>query len=511
MLQYLDKALTDCETLATHPDPTAVSQDWLGACQTVGNILLGMGLVEESQNWQRMSLDFEPDTVRFYAASGWLYIRCEAWEKASYFYERMIEYQPDNADIYCRLAKIYNQLGDYKSESETLHTLLSQQPEMAAAEGHHQLAKVLEEHGLSDQAIACYEQAIASEPEATLSYYALSELLIKQGQSQRAIELLAQLTQQIPDDATAHYRLGRVYRQAGQYETAILSFRQALKFDADLHWAYMGLLNSLLQLSRWDETIESCRGIIHFVGEFPWAYCFLGNALAKKGELAEAAKSHQKAFELRGWERCAEREYEFSHTWFSENISLWERHLLPLNEPDERSPIAVLSLGSSDGSSLCWLVDEILRCAGDRLVCITEGASQQLQQNLAKLPESDKVSLEIGPLQPLLEPFADAEFDVIYIQSDRKQGNYLNTLATQAWQALKPGGLMFFKDYQWRDETDPAQSSKPGIDAFIQSVSSQVQILHQSHQMILKKVVQEITVQEITVQEDVKEEDALHA
>lgn len=503
MMQYLDEAVSNCEALVTQSDPAelAATAEWLMACQTVGNILSGMGFAEDAYSWQTMGLDITPNPAKFFFVSGRAYSRCQVWDRAAYFCKRTLEYTPDDAEAYCRLAKVYNKLGDYKSESETIHALLAQRPDKTDAEGHYQLGKIMETHDLSEQAAECYQQVIERDPEFSLAYYALSELWVKQGNPQGSIELLQQLAERLNDDATAHYRLGRAYRQAGQHETAILSFRQALNLDSELHWAYMGLLNSLLQLQRWDEAIESCRGIIHFVGEFPWAYCFLGNALAQKGEDLEAAKSHQKAFELRGWERCLTNDYRFTHTWFSENMVLWEKYLLPLNDAAangsvsqgaaSRAPINILSLGSSDGSSLCWLVDEILRQPSDRLVCMAEGVSQQLQKNFAKLPESDKVSVKTGRLPVLLESLPGTEFDMIYIQSERKQSIYLNALAKQAWPQLKPNGLMFFKDYQWSDPSDPAQASRLGIDEFIQSVQSEgrarVSVLHQSHQLILRK------------------------
>ena len=526
MMQYLEEALSECETIVTQ-SATAGASEWMSACQTVGNILSGMGFIEESYSWQTMALAIEPSAVNFYLATGRVYGYCQNWKKAAYFCERIIEQRPHDAEAYCRLAKVYHEMGDYKAEGETIHTLLSQQPEKTNPDGHFQLGKVMETHGLLPQAQRCYQQAIEQDPEFAIAYYALTDLFAQQGDAQAAIPLLKQLTAQLEDDAMAHYRLGRAYKQAQQYQTAILSFRQALKLDPDLHWAYMGLLNSLLQLQRWDETIESCRGIIHFVGEFPWAYCFLGNALAKKGEKLEAAKSHQKAFELRGWKRCVEQDYRFTHTWFSESISLWERHLLPLLSPAQQSdlqsnsqieakanaeattsqplPLRMLLLGSGDESSLCWLADEILQQPDDRLVCITERVSQSLSENLAKLPEAEKVSIETGEIAELLallrsatteeesadeskrEPITQQLFDVIYIQSDRKQGSYLNCLARQSWPLLKPGGLLFFKDYQWQHPQDPSQSSKPGIDAFIQTFVAPENVLHRTHQVIVKK------------------------
>ncbi|MEL6554334.1 MAG: protein arginine N-methyltransferase [Cyanobacteria bacterium J06621_11] len=500
MMQYLEDALSSCESLVTQP-VVAGGSEWMSACQTVGNILSGMGFVEESFSWQTMALAMEPNPVNFYMATGRVYGHCQNWEKAAYFCERIIEQQPDDAEAYCRLAKVYHEMGDYKAEGETIHTLLCQQPDKANADGHYQLGKVMERHGLFPQAMRCYQQAIEQDPDFAIAYYTLSERMVKQGNSLGAVALLKQLSEQLEDDAMAHYRLGRAYRQNREFETAILSFRQALKLDPDLNWAYIGMLNSLTQLQRWDETIDSCRGILHFVGEFPWTYCFLANALAKKGQVSEAISNHQKAFELRGWARCTTHDYQFTYTWFSENIALWERHLLPLltSERDasglaaEASSLKMLALGSCDDSILCWLADEILRQPGDQLICFTEGVSPQLSENLAKLPDAEKVSVEIGDLPQLLANLSDSTtpddslFDVIFIQSDCKQADYLNTLASQAWQLLKPGGLLFFKDYHWKDPQNPTQSSKRGIDAFIEASVSRPNVLHQSHQVIVKK------------------------
>jgi len=526
MMQHLSEAIATCEAIATQSaesaesaPTTAFDSSWITACQTVSNILVGLGMVEESYRWQTMALDPSPSVAKVYAHSGRVYIRCEDWEKAIDFCKRALALQPQNTTLYCRLAKLYHQTGDYKAESQTIYALLQQQPDKATADGHYQLANVMEQHGLDEQAVVAYQQAIAVDPTFLTAYYALGEVFSRQGEQEKAIALLQQLTTQLPDDAEARYRLGRAYRQGGALEDAIGSFREALRLDRELHWAYMGLLNVLLQLERLTEAVEICRGVIHFEGELPWAYCFMGNALAKQGNMAEAATAHQKSFELRGWEACAERGYQFGLTWFGENISLWERHLLPLLTPSgaqssassgaqssvqssaaagaaagesagesaTRPPLQVLSLGSEDDSSLCWLVDTLLQSADDRLLCMTTGASQQFQDNAAKLADAHKLVLQTGELLELLNGAKDNQFGAIYLQSSLKTGDYLNTLATFAWPLLRPGGVMIFKDYQWCDPAQPTAASKIGIDAFVASVAGHSVVLHRSHQVIISK------------------------
>jgi len=126
MMKYLDEALLACETLVAPKQEAVAGLDsdsfngdsfnsdsfnsdsfnndlimqWMTACQTVGNILMSMGFVEESYCWQTMALDAEPDAIRFYEESDRLYRQCEAWEQVIYFTQRRLEYQPDNEEVY---------------------------------------------------------------------------------------------------------------------------------------------------------------------------------------------------------------------------------------------------------------------------------------------------------------------------------------------------------------------------------------------------------------------------
>ena len=512
MIQHLNEAIAACEALIQRSEPmereleqdigTAQfsfsslplpSQDWMEACQTMGNILTGMGVIEHASTWRSMGLLIEPDRGKFYEEAGRIFTYCEQWEQAIYCCEQLLVDHPDHTPTYHRMARLYNKVGNYKAEGQIMHALLMRQPTENSAKSHFKLGQSLAAQGQLARAVECYQQAIARNPEFVQAYYALGDLWLKQGNYEETIDLFQQLAEQMPNEAHVHHRLGRAYRQTQQLELAILSFRRALQLDPELRWAYMGLLNTLLQLQRWEETLETCRGIIHFIGESPWVYCFMGNALSKSGQKEAAIASHQKAFSLRGWSQPEALGYEFAYTWFGENIPLWERYLAPLIEPAERLPLRVLSLGSGDDSSLCWLVDNILQQPDDQLLCMTTGASEQFKNNTAKLPDASKLILKEGPLPEQLDRLSTQLqkrasvplFDIIYLQSKNKQADYIQQLAMQAWPLLKPDGVMIFRAYRWQHPTDASQSSQVGIDAFVKTVSAQR--LHQSHQLILRK------------------------
>lgn len=515
IMHYLDEAVESCENLLLQLNTTSEpidsqspvdSQSWTQACQAVGNILTGMGFVEESYAWHAMALDVKPNSARFYAESGRVYSECEIWDKAVYFCQRMLEYQPDNVGMRCHLAKIYKQTGRYRQESQTLNELLTLQPDKATAEGHHQLGKVMERQGQTQAAQNCYERAIDRDNQYVAAYYALGELLTQTAQWERAITLFEHLIKALESteseseksknpnlsaQAMAHYRLGRVYRQSGQSKMAVKQFQRSLQLDAHLHWAYMGLLSTLMQMQQWDEVIEPCKKLLHKAKEFPWIYTFMGNALAGKRNWQEAASAHQQAFKLRGWAQCEERGYCYGQTWFADNIPVWEKQLALMMQPSAaRSPIKVLSLGSQDDAAICWLMDKVISHPEDYLTCLTPQISERLASNVTRLERSEQLFFEIGEIrQQLSERIEEGCFSVILLQSNQKSANYLQALLAQAWTRLKPGGVLLISDYNWRHPNDPTQSSRVGINAFIADAGDHIEVLHRSHQLIVKKAV----------------------
>jgi len=270
MMQDLTEALATCETLLPLSDaPAPALEDnrphsisWTEACQTVGNILTSMGFVVEAFPWRSMALDLTPDITQFYAESGRIYGECEVWDRAIYYWQRTLENKPDDLSVRQRLAKAYNQIGDYRSESKVINEVLEIRPDAATADGHLQLGWVMQKQGQIEQAKLCFQRAIEQNDSLSAAYYALGDLLLRQGQKEKAIELFEQFVEQLatedPEKAMAHYRLGRAYRQAQQFEQAVTHFRLALEINDHLHWAYMGLMNVLMQLGQWDEVIKTC-------------------------------------------------------------------------------------------------------------------------------------------------------------------------------------------------------------------------------------------------------------
>ena len=149
--------------------------------------------------------------------------------------------------------------------------------------------------------------------------------------------------------------------------------------------------------------------------------------------------------------------------------------------------IKAIEIGTFQGLSSCWLLDHILTHSTAKLTCIDTTYQQLFQDNIARTNASNKVKKLKGDPHPILSSLEPNSYDLIHIRDRCKQANHVQKDAHLAFQLLKVGGLMIFSQYKWGNSQSNPQGIKAGIDAFLDSFNNQVEILHEPHQLIVKK------------------------
>ena len=180
----------------------------------------------------------------------------------------------------------------------------------------------------------------------------------------------------------------------------------------------------------------------------------------------------------------------FTCDWFSENIPSWERLIIPLLPS---TPLKCLEIGSWEGRSACWIVDNILKNhPTSHLDCVDlwPGLVEQeklFDHNLSREP---KVTKNKGFSIHFLEPLVDKApmYDFIYVDGDHR-GEMVFTDTMLAWRCLKEGGVMAIDDYiydGWEIESLPKPQAT--IDAFLAIQATSLRILEIGHQVIVQKI-----------------------
>ena len=182
--------------------------------------------------------------------------------------------------------------------------------------------------------------------------------------------------------------------------------------------------------------------------------------------------------------------YIFSVDWFSCYIHNWTHFLKELKD---KPNLRFLEIGSYQGRSTVWLLENILTHDTSSITCIDtfEGSAEHFEyhqndlqtlfqvfsHNISKF--KNKVNIIKNKSQIALKQINE-EYDFVYIDGDHTASSVIED-AILSFSLLKKGGIMIFDDYEWKDP-------KRAIDAFLSIYADKINILFISTQVYIEKI-----------------------
>lgn len=188
---------------------------------------------------------------------------------------------------------------------------------------------------------------------------------------------------------------------------------------------------------------------------------------------------------------------QYTSDWFSQNIPSWTD---VFKEFKDKEGIRFLEIGSYEGRSARWLLENILTHTTATITCIDPFLSNDDQHDQARLdrfthnlsawlPESGngQVTLLKGLSQDVVPklPVTPRTFDVVYIDGSHLARDTLRD-AVLIWPLVKVGGLVVFDDYG-AHIGDPALIPRLGIDGFINAYAAVLTVIRRAWQIIVVK------------------------
>ena len=152
--------------------------------------------------------------------------------------------------------------------------------------------------GNLDDAKACYQHAIALNPNYAKAHSNLGFIFREQGNYRDAEHCLRTALSIDPKIADTHYMLGTVFQNQGKPEDAVYHFRKALELDPDHAFAYRDLCYVLFQQDNIDQARDVIvKGIAHYPDTASFHY-YLGNLFAHTKEFDQAIACYRKALSI---------------------------------------------------------------------------------------------------------------------------------------------------------------------------------------------------------------------
>jgi protein O-GlcNAc transferase len=217
--------------------------------------------------------------------------------RAGHLYGEILEKQPHNAPVWCRLAEVYNGIGQPEDAADCYRRALALRPDDAAV--YCNLGATLLALGRLDEAAASFEEALRRRPDLVEAASNLGLVLLNLGKAPEAVQRLRLALQLRPDLAEVHNNLGMALLNLGNVEQAVHHVREAVRLRPDLAEAHNNLGLALATAEDVDEALACYEQAVRSNPRHVGALTNLGNACKDQGRLAEAVACYRKALEVR--------------------------------------------------------------------------------------------------------------------------------------------------------------------------------------------------------------------
>jgi FkbM family methyltransferase len=268
---------------------------------------------------------------------------------------------------------------------------------------------------------------------------------------------------QVPGHAVALNNLAVLCWESGDAGQALLHLAQALEADPDNREV---VFNSVQMLDATGHTTDAAALCRSYLDDHPRDEEL--RTWQQNRDLGTTAGTAQ----VQEIVAPATGPYEFSNDWFAVHRDAWQQYLLPW--ASRFASLDILEIGSYEGASACWILDNLVTTEQSRLVCIDawtpnpakknweldmEVVFQRFERNLRRTGKAGQVSVLRGNSRELLPELPAQSFHLIYVDGDHsEEGVFRDTL--QAFRLLRPGGMVLWDDYFWSE----GETVKRGVD-----------------------------------------------
>lgn len=156
-------------------------------------------------------------------------------------------------------------------------------------------------------------------------------------------------------------------------------------------------------------------------------------------------------------------------------------------------PCHALEVGSLEGRSALWFLDNILTHPDSRIMCVDPWAWNPVhEENFDRNTRECVMAGKLVKVKDYAEGFLRSlteELDFAYLDGSKEAQDFL-ACAVLVWPHIKPGGVLIFDDYAWvasAGEKGPKLPPKPGINAFLELWAGEYDLIHRSWQVIIRK------------------------
>jgi tetratricopeptide (TPR) repeat protein len=227
-------------------------------------------------------------------ACTWDLLKC--WQDSEKLYRHAIAATPDNYIAYDGLGNALGASG--KSEEALACYTEAVRLKPSYPEAQYDLGTTLMKRGKLEEAVQHLTAALKNNPAFAHAHINLGKALLEQGNLAAAADHLSKAVRLTPEDAEAHYNLGTVLFMQGKTDEAVVCFSEALRLRPDYGEAHGNLGIALMRQGKLGEGATHLAAASRLNPDNPEAHYNLGLALLDMSRPREAADQFTEALRL---------------------------------------------------------------------------------------------------------------------------------------------------------------------------------------------------------------------
>ncbi len=209
--------------------------------------------LQDAQKAQQL----DPKNPEFSTAIGEIQLAKGSYQEALDIFQKFVQTNPNNGDVYYYIASAYSGLNDTPKQSSAAEEAIKRNTKFLG-ESYFLIATGLQKDKKYQQAAESYQKAISAKPDTYLAYHNLSDIYRIQNKYPEAIEVTKKGLLNFPDDVNLLTDLSWYYSLAGRNFEAIPVAQQAVKISPDKAVGFTILCRAFYETKQYPQALQAC-------------------------------------------------------------------------------------------------------------------------------------------------------------------------------------------------------------------------------------------------------------
>ncbi|MGE5342211.1 MAG: tetratricopeptide repeat protein [Candidatus Omnitrophota bacterium] len=247
-------------------------------------------------NKYETALKINPQNPEIYKKLALIYIKFNEPKNSIDIYRRALKANENYADLYYDISEALK-----RSQNDDYLKILYDIAQKSGSKNAHfyfLLGTYYEDIENTDKAIESYQKAVELDPSYTYAYNNWGIVLESKAKFEESINLFKKAIQIDPNFVYAYNNMGVIYIYLKDYAKASEAFKKAIEIDPHYKNSFYNLGNALANQKKFDEAIKIYEKALHLDPRSAMIHNSIGLVFSEQKEYEKALKNFDKALEI---------------------------------------------------------------------------------------------------------------------------------------------------------------------------------------------------------------------